>query len=125
MHVCVYSERPHRYFLHVRGRDVSRLSGAAARREPPVRAIALEHEEALSRGEAQRVPLLGAEGEQRAIHRVTDALRIDINEKTRAQIMRTRGSAKRSPVNTTPVTRPSRKNNRAQIHRNTEMLIEF
>ncbi len=83
MYVCVYiySERPHRYFLDVSGGDVSRLSGAAARREPPVRAIALEHEEALSRGEAQRVQLRRAEGEQRAIHRVTDALRSDINER--------------------------------------------
>lgn len=61
----------HRYFLYICGGDVSRLPGAAARREPPVRAAALEDEEWLARGEAQRVPLPRAEGEQRAIHHPT------------------------------------------------------
>jgi len=68
--VCIRSTS-HRYFLYVRGGDVARLPGAAARREPPVRATALEDEERLARGEAQRVPLRRAEGEQRAIHHPT------------------------------------------------------
>lgn len=60
--------RTHLQAAQVGGRHVARLPAARPRRQPPVRAAALQHQERLARRERQRVGLRRAERVQRAVH---------------------------------------------------------
>lgn len=64
-------------FFDVRRRDVSRLPGAAAGAEPPVRVAPLQDQKAFFSGEMERVGLRGSEGVQGTIHCVSRSIRSD------------------------------------------------